>query len=220
MKLYTLQEHELAVAQNADWQRIKLDFIEGIDYMGKKILPSYQELARAHNVPPALLQSKITKEGWKKDRELYQKEIRTLVHEQKPQELATLAIDADVSAVESGANALKIVQNEIWALKKERECLDGLELEKFRRTLPMRLQALMRSAVDAQKLVKLVIGEPTDNQAHKHTFEMGQMAAEAALAIMEADRRNKEVVVTEVVSEDLKTDVNNNHLGNEDQNTS
>lgn len=195
-------QHTLSVAQNADWTAIKLDFIEGIDYRGKKILPSYQELARAHNIPPPLLQERIATEQWKVQREEYQKEVRLIVHEQKPQELATLAIDADVSAVESGANALKIVQNEIWALKKERESLSGSDLEKFRRTLPMRLQALMRSAVDAQKLVKLVIGEPTDNQGVKHTFEMGQMAAEAALAIMEADRKSREVVITEVFAEE------------------
>lgn len=217
--MHSINQHTLAVAENADWNQIKLSFIEGVDYYGKKLLPSTVELARAHNIPPSLLQERIAKEGWKKDRDEYQKQVRTLVHEQKPQELATLAIDADVAATEAGVKALKIVQNEVGALQKERESLRGQELEKFRGRLPGRLMALMAAAVNAQKLVKLVIGEPTDNQGVKHTFELGRMAQEAAIAIMERERQNAEVNVTESVAEDLKIDVNNNPLGNGDQST-
>lgn len=140
-------------------EKIRLDYVQGIDEgTAERRFKTIDALAIEHNVPRSTLYRWSTKEGWKSQQERFNEEYLQKLDAIRTKELIEESKKFDSSAL----SLAKILLNEVGVtLQINQQKRQNGQLRDI--LSPTQLAQLSNSALSAQKLGKLALGESTEN---------------------------------------------------------
>jgi len=136
---------------------IRNEFVQGIDNEnGIKELPTLEELHQKHKVAKSTLYRVAQNENWKLEKEQYQRQYQEKLDTDRIKNLSEESKVFDVNSINIAKSLLVTVGQAISKNAADiREGKQGL--------IASQLNALANTAVTAQRLAKLALGEATHN---------------------------------------------------------
>ena len=133
------------------------DYVQGIDNEeGAKNMPTLDELAKKYKVAKSTLYRVAKKEAWKVDRERFQIQYMAKLDKERVKNLHEESIKFDTTSLNIAKSLMVTVGQAINT--------NALDKQQGKKGLPPnQLNALANTAIQAQRLAKLALGEATDN---------------------------------------------------------
>ena len=128
------------------WDEIRKKYITGIERDGRRIYPTYEELAKEYNISFDYLRRKGSKEGWREQREIISNKIATEELQKFIEQISERGVQFDLECFDISFEAVKKIKEII----KNGEKKDLISLS----------QALERY----QKVGKSALGEKTGEE--------------------------------------------------------
>ncbi len=139
-------------------EKIRQEFVQGIETNDEKKYPSIDELSKKYNIPAVTLYRKSQTNSWKNQKQIYKENLQFEIDSVKQKKIAEQAKEFD-------SNSLKIakaLQGEIVALlqKSSKQRQKGIEKSYFS---PSALNSLGMALQTCQRVGRLALGESTEN---------------------------------------------------------
>jgi hypothetical protein len=137
--------------------KMKFDYVQGdINEEGFRRTKTIERLSEEHNVSIHTLYKAAQREGWKDQKLNFQADLEAELEAQRIQEFAQESKILDSSSLNLAKAMLATVGQKIRAHQEaERLGNEGISTHQ--------LQSLSTASLNAQKLAKLALGEPTEN---------------------------------------------------------
>lgn len=135
---------------------IKTEYVHGVELeTGEIVRYSIDELLKKHNVAQTTLYRRARKEGWKQQREQHQAKLEEELSQQRIKNMAKQSMKFDDKSLSLATDLINQVG---FILKKNQESIET----KKKTYPPSQLLSLANTALTAQKLAKLALGEATE----------------------------------------------------------
>lgn len=140
-------------------EKIRIQFVQGIDEgTSERRYKTLEALAVEYNVARPTLYRWAKKESWKSQQERFHEEFLQKVDAQRIKELSQESKKFDSTAL----GLAKILMNEVgMSLQINQQARAGGDFDNV--LTPIQISQLSNTALTAQKLGKLALGESTDN---------------------------------------------------------
>ena len=135
---------------------IKTEYVHGIELeTGEIVRHSIDKLVKKYNVAQTTLYRRARKEGWKQQREQHQAKLEEELSQQRIKNMAKQSMKFDDKSLSLATDLINQVG---FILKKNQESIET----KKKTYPPSQLLSLANTALTAQKLAKLALGEATE----------------------------------------------------------
>lgn len=137
--------------------QIRNEFVQGNqDFEGNRAYPTLEELTEKFSVAKSTLYRVSQKEQWKIEKQKFQQELTDKLDKERVKNLAEESKRFDNTSINL---AMALLGTVAQAIRK-----NSTEITRGRRGLiPSQLNALANTAMNAQKIAKLALGETTEN---------------------------------------------------------
>ena len=140
-------------------ETLRMEFVQGIvQEDGFRSYPTIESLVQQYEIPQTTLYRYAKREQWKEQRKTFQSQLFQKSDDFKQSELASKGQDLDIQSLAIAQSIMDTLKDKLES--KRREELQGRD--GFSGT---QLLALSSSALNAQKLAKLALGETTEKVA-------------------------------------------------------
>jgi hypothetical protein len=165
-----------------DFASIKAQYVQGVEKDGKRVLPSLDDLAKAHGCNASNLRKRAGREKWAAARRSFAAKVQQETETKKADVIATKASALDTDAADIAERALRIIRKEVLAMEAAKEAGGGRS-----RVDRARLAELLAAAKQAQAVGRLALGQPLDISDRRETgeykFDLSQCTDEQLRAL-------------------------------------
>ena len=154
-------------------EQIRIEFVQGIqDYEGKREYPTIETLQKKFSVAKSTLYRVCQNSNWKTQREQFQRDLLAKVDKERIKNLTEENKKIDQTSIDLAKAMLATVGQGIRRNAQDiNEGKQGL--------IPTQLNALANTALTAQKIAKLALGETTENLNVNANFQEADAFREA-----------------------------------------
>ncbi|RLD13646.1 MAG: hypothetical protein DRI28_05470 [Caldiserica bacterium] len=93
------------------WDEIKKKYVVGIEKDGRRIYPTYEELAKEYNISFDYLRRKGSKEGWREQREIISNKIVTRESQKVIEEISDKGVEFDLKCFQIAKEAVEKIES-------------------------------------------------------------------------------------------------------------
>ena len=161
-------------------EKIRNEFVQGIEEDGQRVLSSLENLAKKYNVGQSTLYRHARNENWKVQQQQFQKEYLSKLDEERQKTLVNESKKFDTNTL----NIAKALLSQIG-----RKIQESSEQKNYS---PELLNKLAEATARVQKVAKLSLGESTENMSLNARVQDTSAFREAMELLDEVARRKQQ----------------------------